>query len=78
MARSKRRIGIEVIRKQIEAAQEEVIKTKHKYDEALSHLKELLDKEKEIQTEELMAAVVVSKWSYDEIMRFIQSDPEAE
>jgi len=45
---------------------------------ATDHLKELLDKKKEIQTEELMAAVGKSKRSYEEILRHINSEDGAE
>ena len=78
MARGKRRIGMEVIDQQIEAAQDEVIKTKQKYDAATDRLKELLDRKKVLQTEELMAAVMKSKRSYEDILRFINSETEGE
>ncbi len=52
---------MDVINHQIETAQEEVIKAKQKYDVATEHLKELRDKKKELQTEELMEAVMKSK-----------------
>lgn len=76
MARGKRRIGMNVINQQIEAAQEEVIKAKQKYDAATDHLKELLDKKKELQTEELMSAIMKSSRSYEDIIRYIKSEPE--
>lgn len=76
MARGKRRIGMDVINQQIEAAQEEVKMVKQKYDAATDHLKELLDRKKELQTEELMTAVMKSKRSYEDIIRYINSKPE--
>ena len=76
MARGKKRVGMDVINQQIEVAQEEVIKAKQKYDAATDRLKELLDKKRELQTEELMAAVMKSKRSYEEIIRYINSEPE--
>lgn len=75
MARGKRAIGIDAINQQIEAAEAEVIKTKKKYDEATDNLKNLLDKKKAVQTEELMKAIVKSDRSYEEILKFIQSVP---
>jgi hypothetical protein len=78
MARGKRRIGMDVIDQQIEAAQDEVIKAKQKYDAATDRLKELLDRKKALQTEELMAAVMKSKRSYEDILRFINSETEGE
>ena len=74
MARGKRIIGIDTVNQQIEAAEAEVIKTKKKYDEATDKLKSLLDKKKALQTEELMNAVMQSSRSYEEILRYIQSD----
>ena len=78
MARGKRRIGMDVIDQQIEAAQDEVIKAKQKYDAATDRLKELLDRKKALQTEELMDAVMKSKRSYEDILRFINSETEGE
>ena len=78
MARGKRIIGIDAVNKQIEAAEAEVIKAKKKYDEATDKLKSLLDKKKALQTEELMNAVMKSSRSYEEILRYIQSDSSEE
>lgn len=78
MARGKRIIGIDAINQQIEAAEAEVIKAKKKYDEATDKLKSLLDKKKALQTEELMNAVMKSSHSYEEILRYIQSDSSEE
>jgi formiminotetrahydrofolate cyclodeaminase len=64
---------MEVIDRQIELAQEEVIKTKKKYDAATDNLKNLLDKKKELQTEELMAAVMKSNHTYEDILRSIKN-----
>ena len=44
------------------------------YDEATDKLKSLLDKKKALQTEGLMNAVMKSSRSYEEILRYIQSD----
>lgn len=74
MARGKRIIGIDAVNQQIEAAEAEVIKAKKKYDEATDKLKSLLDKKKALQTEKLMNAVMKSSRSYEEILRYIQSD----
>ena len=78
MARGKRIIGIDAVNQQIEAAEAEVIKAKKKYDEAPDKLKSLLDKKKALQTEELMNAVMKSSRSYEEILRYIQSDSSEE
>ena len=78
MARGRRMIGIDAVNQQIEAAEAEVIKAKKKYDEATDKLKSLLDKKKALQTEELMNAVMKSSRSYEEILRYIQSDSSEE
>lgn len=78
MARGKRIIGIDAVNQQIEAAEAEVIKAKKKYIEATENLKSLLDKKKALQTEELMNAVMKSSHSYEEILRYIQSDSSEE
>lgn len=78
MARGKRIIGIDAVNQQIETAEAEVIKAKKKYDEATDKLKSLLDKKKALQTEELMNAVMKSSRSYEEILRYIQSDSSEE
>ena len=65
---------MEVINRQIESAQEEVIKAKKKYDDATDHLKDLLDKKKKLQAEELIETVMKSKHSYEDIIRYIKSD----
>lgn len=57
----------------IKLAEEAVFKCKREYDDALSHLKNLLDKKIEIQNEELIKAVTKSNKSYDEIMNFLNS-----
>ncbi len=69
---------MEVINQQIEEAQEAVIRAKKKYDEATDQLKVLLEKRKELQTVELMDAVLKSQHSYEEIIRFIKSDKSEE
>ena len=45
-----------------------------KYDEATDKLKSLWEKKKALQTEGLMNAVMKSSRSYEEILRYIQSD----
>ena len=69
---------MEAINQQIEAAQEEVVKAKQKYDAATDRLKSLLNKKKELQSVEIMTAVMKSKHSYEDILRYINSDLEKE
>ena len=73
MARPRRR---QTTAEKIEQAEAVVLKRKAEYDEAVSILKELREKEKKENQEALLKAVASSKWSYDKIMEFIQSDPE--
>ena len=74
MARSKKNVSMDVINQQIEAAKEAVIRAKKKYEETTDQLKSLLEKRKELQTIELMDAVLKSQHSYEEIICFIKSD----
>lgn len=76
MARPKKIVGIDIMNRQIEKAQEEVICAKRKYDEAADNLKALLDKKKDLQTEELMKAIVQSSHTYEEILRYVRSGKE--
>ncbi len=76
MARGKRKVGMDAINKQIEAAQADVITTKRKYDEATDRLKELLDRRKALQAEELLSAVMKSSHSYEDILRYINSNAD--
>jgi hypothetical protein len=57
------------------ARQEEIVsKTKQKYDEAVSKLKDLYAKKDEQRKKELFAAVEKSSKTYDEIMTFLQEE----
>jgi len=78
MARSKKTVSLDSINQQIEEAQEAVIKAKKKYDEATEYLKLLLDKRKEIQTNNLMTAIMKSQHSYEEILNYINSEKTEE
>lgn len=46
------------------------------YDKAVAHLKDLREKKEQQNREALLNAVAKSRHSYEEIMTFIQSDPE--
>lgn len=56
----------------ITQAQEQVIKTKAKYDEAVVALEELLAKKKAMQNEELLRIFANSNRTYDEVVAFLQ------
>ena len=61
--------------KQSEAA---LAKAKSKYDAEAAVLKELLQKKQAMRNQELMDAIAKSKRSYEEIIDYINSDPDAD
>ncbi len=65
--------GISLDRK-IEVAQEKVVKTKEKYEAAVTELKQLMDKRDAVKKEELIVAIKRSDKTYEEILEFINSD----
>ena len=54
-------------------AQENVERSKAKYDAAVAELKQLLAKKDAMKKDELMNAIIRSKKSYDEILEFLKS-----
>lgn len=60
------------IDEKITHAQEQVIKTKVKYDEAVATLEELLAKKKAMQNEELLRLFTNSNRTYDEVVAFLR------
>ncbi len=60
----------------IEKAQEKVIRYAEPYNKAVAELKELLDERDKSRQDLLLEAVANSKRSYEEIMEFIQSNPD--
>lgn len=73
MARQKK---TQTTAEQIEKMEAIVLRRKVAYDEAVAGLKELREREKKEKQEVLLRAVASSKWSYEKIMAFVQSDPE--
>lgn len=69
---------IGILEQQIEKAQEKVIKTKQAYDDAVDALQKLLDKRDAKRKEDLWNAIIKSKKSYDEILKFINADQKSE
>lgn len=57
----------------IERTEELVLQKKQEYDDLVAELKRLRDLEKKENQEALLSAVAKSKWSYEQIMEFIQS-----
>lgn len=72
MARTrKNQISIE---EEIEKQEEQVAKSKAKYDTDVRRLKDLYAKKDEIKKKELLEAVEKSSKSYDEIMLFLKTE----
>ena len=63
-----------ILEARIEKAQNSVLKAKTRYDECLSALEKLLNKRDALRRDELVNAILKSRKSYDEIIRFINSD----
>jgi hypothetical protein len=74
MARTKKQESLD---EEIEKAEALVLKRKEMYDKSVATLKDLRDKQEQAKREALLSAVAASRHSYDEIMAFIQSDPDA-
>ena len=60
------------IEEKIEKAQEQVVRTKEKYEAAVAVLEELLAKKKAIQSEELLRLFAGSNKSYEEVTAFLK------
>ena len=60
------------IEEKIEKAQEQVVRTKEKYEAAVAALEELLAKKKAIQNEELLRLFAGSNKSYEEVAAFLK------
>ena len=60
------------IEEKIEKAQEQVVRTKEKYEAAVAALEELLAKKKAIQSEELLRLFAGSNKSYEEVAAFLK------
>lgn len=63
--------GSSSIDDKIAKAQDNVVKTKAKYGEAVVALKELLAEKKAMQNEELLKIFVNSNKTYDEVVSFL-------
>lgn len=75
MGRTKKELTLD---EKIEKAQAKVLKYSEPYHNAIAELKVLLDQKTKSQQQCLLEAVAASKHSYDEIMEFIQSDPDTD
>lgn len=73
MARTRKHVNID---EEIEKTEALVLKRKEMYDKAVEALKDLREKKEQANQEALLAEVANSKHSYEDIMAYIQSDPE--
>ena len=51
-----------------------ISKNRQQYDQMTKELKELLDKQKALQSEELMKTIADSSRSYEDILRYIKGE----
>ena len=69
---------MEALERKIEKAQEQVSRTKKQHDAAVKALSDLLDKRDALRSEELIRALASSKRTYEELIDFLNSEPEEE
>ena len=69
-----RTAGIESFEQKIEKAQVDVVKTKQKYDAAVSKLGDLMDKRDALKRDELVTTIMKSNKSHEEILRFLNDE----
>ena len=66
------------IDERIKISEAALAKAKSKYDAEAAVLKDLLQKKQAIRDQELVEAVTKSKRSFEEILDYIKSDPDAD
>ena len=70
-----RQITAEALEEKITKAQDKLVATKKAYDEAAQELRNLLEKRDAIRKDELYNKLVSSKWTYEQVIKLISSDP---
>ena len=78
MAGQKRRgrqVSAEALEEKISRAQDKLVATKKAYDVAAQELRDLLEKRDAIRKDELYNKLVSSKWSFEQVIKLISSDP---
>lgn len=71
-----RNISKEGLEQKIEKVEKAISRNREQYEKLTAELEELHQKQKAIQSEELLKAIAASPRSYEEILRFIQGSPE--
>lgn len=67
-----RTISKDTLKQKIDRLETAISKNRQQYDQLTKELKELLDKQKALQSEELMKAIADSSRSYEDILRYIK------
>lgn len=71
-----RNISKESLEQKIEKVEKAISRNREQYERLTAELEELHQKQKAIQSEELLKAIAESPRSYEEILRFIQGSQE--
>ena len=69
-----RKISKDTLEQKIRKLETGISKNRQQYDQMTKELKELLDKQKALQSEELMEAIADSSRSYEDILRYIKGE----
>lgn len=69
-----RTISKDTLEQKISKLEAAIRKNRQQYDQLTKELKELLDKQKAMQSEELMKAIADSSRSYEDILRYIKGE----
>lgn len=69
-----RMICKDTLEQKIRKLETAISKNRQQYDQLTKELKELLDKQKAMQSEELMKAIADSSRSYEDILRYIKGE----
>ena len=70
-----RQITAESLEEKISKAQNKLVATKKAYDEAAQDLRDLLEKRDAIRKDELYDKLINSKWTFEQVIKLIESDP---
>lgn len=69
-----RTISKDALEQKISKLETAISRNRQQYDQLTKELKELLDKQKALQSEELMKAIADSTRSYEDILRYIKGE----
>ena len=69
-----RMISKDTLEQKIRKLETAISKNRQQYDQLTKELKDLLDKQKAMQSEDLMKAIADSSRSYEDILRYIKGE----